>query len=102
MRPSSKNISTAKTRSARTLATGINRPAGMYTIVGVVENAQYWPPNDTQERGHPMYFLPAWQWAQLPASTPKASLYAEFLTATHYMSSLEIETNGTVPDLEGG
>ncbi len=74
--------------------------AGMYTIVGVVENAQYWPPNDTQERVHPMYFLSAWQWAQLPASTPKASLYAEFLTATHYMSSLEIETNGTVPDLE--
>jgi predicted permease len=73
---------------------------GMYTIVGVVENAQYWSPSDTQELGHPMYFLPAWQWAQLPPSTPKASLYAEFLTATHYMSSLEIETNGTVPDLE--
>jgi predicted permease len=72
----------------------------MYTIVGVVENAQYWPPNDTQERGHPMFFLPAWQWEQLPASTPKASLYAEFLNATHYMGSLEIETNGTVPDLE--
>jgi putative ABC transport system permease protein len=73
---------------------------GMYTIVGVVENAQYWSPNDTQELGHPMYFLPAWQWTQLPPSTAKASLYAEFLTATHYMSSLEIETNGTVPDLE--
>ena len=42
---------------------------GMYTIVGVVENAQYWPPNDPQEMGHPMYFLPAWQWPQLPAST---------------------------------
>jgi predicted permease len=74
---------------------------GMYTIVGVVENAQYWPPNDLQEIGHPMYFLSAWQWAQLPASTPKASLYEEFLTATHYMSSLEIETRGTVPGLEG-
>jgi predicted permease len=73
---------------------------GMYTIVGVVENGQYWSPNDTQELGHPMYFLPAWQWAQLPPSTPKASLYAEFLNATHYMSSLEIQTNGTVPDLE--
>jgi putative ABC transport system permease protein len=73
---------------------------GTYTIVGVVENAQYWSPNDTQELGHPMYFLPAWQWAQLPPSTPKASLYNEFRTATHYMSSLEIETNGTVPDLE--
>jgi predicted permease len=74
---------------------------GMYTIVGVVENAQYWPPNDRQEQGHPMYFLSAWQWAQLPPSTAKASLYAQFLTETHYMSSLEIETNGTVPDLEG-
>ena len=73
---------------------------GMYTIVGVVENAQYWPPNDTQQQGHPMYFLPAWQWAQLPPSTAKAWLYADFLTATHYMSSLEIETNGMVPDLE--
>jgi predicted permease len=74
---------------------------GMYTIVGVVENAQYWSPNDLQELGHPMYFLSAWQWAQLPPSTPKASLYAEFLTSTHYMSSLEIQTRGTIPDLEG-
>jgi predicted permease len=74
--------------------------AGMYTIVGVVENAQYWPPNDPQELGHPMYFLPAWQWPQLPASTPNVSQYAEFLTATHYMSSLEIETRGRVTDLE--
>src|SRR3984957_13225972 len=73
---------------------------GMYTIVGVVENAQYWPANDRQEQGHPMYFLSAWQWAQLPPSTAKASLYAQFLNETHYMSSLEIETNGTVPDLE--
>jgi predicted permease len=75
--------------------------AGMYTIVGVVENAQYWQLNDLQELGHPMYFLSAWQWAQLPPSTPNASLYAEFLTATHYMSSLEIETRGTMPNLEG-
>ena len=74
--------------------------ASLYTIVGVVEDAQYWPPNDLQEAGHPMYFLPAWQWAQLPATTPKASLYQEFLTANHYMSSLEFETQGTVPDLE--
>ncbi len=74
--------------------------AGLYTIVGVVEDAQYWPPNDLQEGGHPMYFLPAWQWAQIPASTPKASLYQEFNTATHYMSSLELDTHGTMPDLE--
>lgn len=74
--------------------------ASLYTIVGVVEDAQYWPPNDLQEAGHPMYFLPAWQWAQVPASTPKASLDQEFLISTHYMSSLEFETQGTVPDLE--
>lgn len=74
--------------------------AGMYTIVGVVEDAQYWPPTDPQEQGHPMFFLPAWQWTPLPASAANASLYAEFLTATHYMGSLEIETQGAVPDLE--
>jgi predicted permease len=74
---------------------------GLYTIVGVVEDAQYWSPNDLQERAHPMYFLPAWQWAQVPSTTPKASLYEEFLVATHYMDSLEFETKGTVPDLDG-
>jgi predicted permease len=74
---------------------------GMYTIVGVVEDAQYWQLNDLQEMGHPMFFLSSWQWAQLPPSTPKASLYAEFLTSTHYMSSLEIQTRGAIPDLEG-
>ena len=74
--------------------------AGMYTIVGVVENARYWNPNDSQQQAHPMYFLPAWQWPQLPASAPNPSLYAETLNSTHYMSSLEIETRGTVPYLE--
>ncbi|MGA9587655.1 MAG: ABC transporter permease [Terracidiphilus sp.] len=74
--------------------------SALYTIVGVVEDAQYWSPSDLQEKGHPMYFLPAWQWAELPASTPKASLYHEFLNSTHYMGSLELETHGTVPDLE--
>ena len=74
--------------------------AGLYTIVGVVEDAQYWSPNDAQEFGHAMYFLPAWQWAQLPANTPKASLYQQFLVSTHYMSSLELETHGGVPNLE--
>jgi len=74
--------------------------AGLYTIVGVVEDAQYWPPNDLQESGHPMYFLPAWQWPQVPASTQEASLYEEFLSATHYMNSLEFETRGAEPELE--
>jgi predicted permease len=74
---------------------------GTYTIVGVVEDAQYWSPNHPQAKGNPMYFLPAWQWAQLPASTPNASLYAKSLTEDHYLRSLEIETKGSVPDLEG-
>ncbi len=74
--------------------------AGLYTIVGVVENAQYWSPNDVTEFGRPMYFLPAWQWPQLPANTPKAEIYQQFLMSTHYMSSLEIETRGAVPGLD--
>jgi predicted permease len=79
---------------------GDQSAAGIYTIVGVVENAQYWSPNDKEQQGHPMYFLPAWQWPQVPASNPKAAIYAEYVNSTHYMSSLEIETRGAVPDLE--
>jgi predicted permease len=75
--------------------------SGMFTIVGVVEDAQYWAPNDRREQGHPMYFMPAWQWPPLPPSTPNASLYPKYLAETHYMSSLEFETKGPVPDLEG-
>jgi predicted permease len=74
--------------------------AGMFTIVGVVENAQYWPPNDIQELKHPMYFLSAGQWAELPATSPQAAEYGEFTANTHYMPSLEIETHGAVPNLE--
>ena len=73
--------------------------AGLYTIVGVVEDAQYWPPNDLQEAGHPMYFLPAWQWAQVPASTPKASLYQKFVAGHYYVGSLQVGNprHGTGP-----
>jgi len=73
---------------------------GMFTIVGVVENAQYWPPNDPQELKRPMYFLPAGQWAQLPLTIPQADQYNSFVANNHYMASLEIETHGAVPDLE--
>lgn len=73
---------------------------GTYTIVGVVESAQYWPPNDPQQRAHPMYFLPSGQWASLPPTAPQAARYAAFDTNTHYMASVEIQTHGTVPDLE--
>lgn len=74
--------------------------AGMYTIVGVVEDAQYWPPNDTQQRPHPMYFLPSGQWAMPPTTSPLTAMYSESVVNTHYMGSLEIETQGTVPNLE--
>jgi predicted permease len=74
--------------------------AGMFTIVGVVENAQYWTPNDKDELKHAMYFLPAGQWAQAPATDPLAAQYDQFVANNHYMGSLEIETHGTVPDLE--
>ncbi len=77
----------------------VGHPA-LYTIVGVVENAQYWQPGDLDEIGHPMYFLPAGQWAVPPATTPDAEYFAQFLTNTHYMPALEIETHGAVPDLE--
>ena len=74
--------------------------SGVYTIVGVVEDAQYWPPNDLDEKGHPMYFLPAGQWVAPAPVTPDAASFAQFLTNTHYMPSLEIETHGVVPNLE--
>ncbi|MGB6133099.1 MAG: ABC transporter permease [Acidobacteriaceae bacterium] len=72
----------------------------MYTIVGVVEDAQYWPPSDVDDVGHGMYFLPSEQWAAPPPTTPEAASYAEFLANTHYLSTLEIETHGAVPDLD--
>jgi predicted permease len=74
--------------------------AGMYTIAGVVEDAQYWPPNDTQEQPHPMFFLPSGQWAMPPATNPRAAAYAQSVVNTHYMGSLEIQTHGAVPGLE--
>ncbi|MGA7521913.1 MAG: ABC transporter permease [Acidobacteriaceae bacterium] len=73
----------------------------VYTIVGVVEDAQYWSPNEPDDvGGHPMYFLPAAQWVAPPPVTPEAATYAQFMTNTHYMDALEIETHGRVPELE--
>ncbi len=72
----------------------------MYTIVGVVEEAQYWPPGDLQENARPMYFLPSGQWVAPPPTTADAAANALALTNSHYMPTLEIETHGTVPDLE--
>ena len=72
----------------------------VYTIVGVVEHAQYWDPGDTDDAGHGMYFLPSGQWVAPQPTTPQMAAEALFLTNTHYMSSLEIETRGAVPGLE--
>jgi len=47
-----------------------------------------------------MYFLPAWQWAALPASAQGAAKYAQFVADSHYMGSLELETRGETPELE--
>jgi len=74
--------------------------SAVYTIVGVVENGQYWQPGDTDDSGHGMYFLPAGQWTAPAATTPLGAAEAQFLTNTHYMSSIEIETHGAVPELE--
>ena len=74
---------------------------GTYEIVGVVEDAQYWPPNDADDAGgRPMYFVPAAQWPQPPATNPLAAEYAQFVAVTHYMGTLEIQTRGSVPELE--
>jgi putative ABC transport system permease protein len=72
----------------------------MFTIVGVVEHAQYWSPNDKLDSAHPMYFLPSGQWVTLPSTVPQAAIYNDFETTTHYMGTLEVQTHGTVPNLE--
>jgi predicted permease len=74
--------------------------AAMFTIVGVVEDAQYWPPNDPQQAARPMYFLPAAQWPQVAPTTPNADVYTNFVANNHYMASLEIQTRDAAPDLE--
>ncbi len=48
-----------------------------------------------------MWFLPAGQWVAPPPTTSAGGVgEAQFLTNTHYMDSLEIETHGRVPELE--
>ena len=68
-----------------------------FDIVGVVQDSQYGNPG---EPIHPMYFLPAAQWTSLPKSNPGAANYAEFVARSHYMGSIVIETQGSVPNLE--
>jgi predicted permease len=73
---------------------------GIFTIVGVVEDAKYWSPGDAQQPARPMYFVAAAQWAQVPATTPGADIYAKFVASNHYLPSIEIETRDAAPDLE--
>jgi len=73
---------------------------GMFKIVGVVEDAQYWSPNDPQQAARPMYFVPAAQWAEVATTIPDAAIYAKSVANNHYMGSLEIETRDAAPDLE--
>ena len=74
--------------------------ATTFTIVGVVEDAQYWTPNDPQDLAKPMYFVPAAQWPQPVATNPNAAAYTQFVANTHYMGSLEIETHVPGMNLE--
>lgn len=68
-----------------------------FDIVGVVGDTQY---QDPSRPARPMYFLPEAQSPQLPPSAPRAADYAHFVSESHYLGSVEIETRGTVPQLE--
>lgn len=70
--------------------------SGMYEIVGVVKDAKY---ESSTGPARPMYFLPAAQWVYPPKSDPNEALFAHFISISHYMDSIQIETHGHVPDL---
>ncbi len=70
---------------------------GTYEIVGVVQDTQYWDPTQPVR---PMYFLPAAQSAQIPATDPSAANYAHFITESHYLGTIVLQTHGHVPGLE--
>ena len=83
------------------LACTLGMPIGLirtiYEIVGVVEDTQYRGPGALIK---PMYFVAAAQWPQLPASAPAAADYAQAIANTHDMWSIQLKTNGALPDLE--
>lgn len=58
-------------------------PTGTYEIVGVVENTRYFSPDEPIP---PMYFL--------------AADYAQSVTRSHYMGSVEVETRVPISELE--
>jgi predicted permease len=68
-----------------------------YTIVGVVEDTQYWDPTKPVP---PMYFVPEKQTSVLPPTDPRVRDYADFMDESHYLTNIVIQTNGYVPGLE--
>lgn len=69
----------------------------IFEIVGVVQDAKY---QYTDQPARAMYFEAASQWPSIPSTDQSAANYARFVTTTHYMRAIEIETHGTVPDLQ--
>lgn len=70
---------------------------GTYEIVGVVQDAKY---QGSSLPVRPMYFLAAAQWTSLPPSNPNYAAYRHFITMSRYMGSIQLETHGTVPNLQ--
>lgn len=66
-------------------------PASTYEIVGVVEDVQYWGPDQPMR---PMYYLPSEQWATLAPGHPGAAAHGEMVASSHYMGSIVLETHG--------
>ncbi len=65
---------------------------GVYEIVGVTEDTNYWEP---MSQMHPMYFLAKGQSAHI--SDP---LYRQFEDSSQYLEAIEIKTRGNVPGLD--
>ena len=72
-------------------------PAETYEIVGVVEDTRYFSPDGPITAN---VFSPAPQWTQLSPSSPGVTDYAQSITGSHYMSSVEIETRAPIPGLQ--
>ncbi len=67
--------------------------AGNFEIVGITEDTQYWDPG---EKIHPMFFLPAFQWAKYDQKEEQM-----FENVSHLeMNAVVVRTAGYVPGLE--
>jgi predicted permease len=65
---------------------------GVYEIVGVVEDTQYWGPMRAMR---PMYFLAQGQSAHI-----EEPLFRIFEDSSQYLNAIELKTRGEVPGLE--